>query len=524
MAYSTQRAVSDGTLEYLDLAIGYQSRADVKVFFNDLPAAPESWSWVGVTDKRIAFTDPVPDGVEVLVQRTTRLDRIINVFARGAKFNNTTMDLNFEQVLFLTQEAVEGSGLADIFNDLDLHGYRITNLGEATAPGDAVPRSQFDTLAADLTADLVAVQAAVEAVYDNFDDRYLGAKGTAPTLDNDGAALQVGALYWHTPGALMRAWSGSAWIDLATATASGIATTPAGNLSATNVQAALNELDSEKAIAGPLAGSGITGAAASGANSDITSLGALSTPISLLALRYYMAGGTMSTPGASATMSVAAAAAMDSTGTWLMQLAATSKTTAAWAVGGAVGGLDTGTIANNTKYYFYAIRRPDTGVVDLVFSLSAVSPNLPANYTQYRYIGMGLTNGSAQWVFFLQSGRTFVWGTPLLDAGGTASIGSSTNYTLRVPLGRRVMVTMNVAMANSTGGIGYYVHCPDVPTGAPSTSVEPLSTLVVDDNAGSGAQSTCLTNTSGQVAARANFADTIRFSTLAYTDTVGIDA
>lgn len=33
------------------------------------------------------------------------------------------------------------------------------------------------------------------AIYDNFDDRYLGTKSTPPTLDNDGEALRNGALY-----------------------------------------------------------------------------------------------------------------------------------------------------------------------------------------------------------------------------------------------------------------------------------------------------------------------------------------
>ena len=34
------------------------------------------------------------------------------------------------------------------------------------------------------------------ASYDNFDDRYLGAKSSAPTVDNDGDALITGALYF----------------------------------------------------------------------------------------------------------------------------------------------------------------------------------------------------------------------------------------------------------------------------------------------------------------------------------------
>lgn len=143
MAYSTQRAVSDGTMTYLDLSINYQSRNDIKVFFDDLPAPDGSWAWVGTTDKRINFTDTIANGVEVLVQRTTRIDRIINRFVNGAKFNNNTMDMNFEQVLFLTQEAVEGSALSDIFNDVDFHGYKIKNLGTAVDDNDAVSLGQI---------------------------------------------------------------------------------------------------------------------------------------------------------------------------------------------------------------------------------------------------------------------------------------------------------------------------------------------------------------------------------------------
>ena len=47
--------------------------------------------------------------------------------------------------------------------------------------------------------------------YDEFDDRYLGAKSVPPTLDNDGNALITGALYWNTVTNEMFVWSGSAW-------------------------------------------------------------------------------------------------------------------------------------------------------------------------------------------------------------------------------------------------------------------------------------------------------------------------
>jgi hypothetical protein len=53
---------------------------------------------------------------------------------------------------------------------------------------------------------------AAAASYDSFDDRYLGAKSSDPTLDNDGNALLTGALYWNTASSEMRVYSGSAWV------------------------------------------------------------------------------------------------------------------------------------------------------------------------------------------------------------------------------------------------------------------------------------------------------------------------
>jgi hypothetical protein len=50
------------------------------------------------------------------------------------------------------------------------------------------------------------------AAYDSFDDRYLGAKSSNPTLDNDGNALLAGALYYNTVAVEMRLYTGSAWV------------------------------------------------------------------------------------------------------------------------------------------------------------------------------------------------------------------------------------------------------------------------------------------------------------------------
>ena len=56
-----------------------------------------------------------------------------------------------------------------------------------------------------------AAQAAAEAAADNFDDTYLGAKSSDPTVDNDGDALSAGDLYFNTTSNVLKVYSGSAW-------------------------------------------------------------------------------------------------------------------------------------------------------------------------------------------------------------------------------------------------------------------------------------------------------------------------
>ncbi|WP_310609242.1 hypothetical protein [Limnohabitans sp.] len=49
------------------------------------------------------------------------------------------------------------------------------------------------------------------AAFDSFDDRYLGAKSSDPTVDNDGNTLLTGAIYFNISTTTMRVWNGTAW-------------------------------------------------------------------------------------------------------------------------------------------------------------------------------------------------------------------------------------------------------------------------------------------------------------------------
>jgi hypothetical protein len=86
----------------------------------------------------------------------------------------------------------------------------LTLSGAPTVDLHAATKAYVDTVAGSATAAAASATAAA-ASYDSFDDRYLGAKSSAPSVDNDGNALITGAIYWNSVSNAMFAWTGSAW-------------------------------------------------------------------------------------------------------------------------------------------------------------------------------------------------------------------------------------------------------------------------------------------------------------------------
>ena len=89
----------------------------------------------------------------------------------------------------------------------------------STASTQATNAANSATAAAGSATSAASAQTAAEsardatlAAYDSFDDRYLGAKTSNPTVDNDGNALVAGALYFNSVSGAMQLWTGSAWV------------------------------------------------------------------------------------------------------------------------------------------------------------------------------------------------------------------------------------------------------------------------------------------------------------------------
>ena len=108
-----------------------------------------------------------------------------------------------------------------------------------------------------------AAQTAAEAALDTFDDKFLGAKASDPTLDNDGNALADGSLYFDTTNNLMKVYDlgNTVWRQLSlTAT------------NQTNVNTVANQISPTNNIA-----------TVAGANSNITAVAGQITPTNNIA-------------------------------------------------------------------------------------------------------------------------------------------------------------------------------------------------------------------------------------------------
>lgn len=246
-------------------------------------------------------------------------------------------------------------------------------------------------------------------------------------------------------------------------------------------------------------------------------------------IRGYLSGFTMSTAGASTTISIAGGQAADSTNAYLLSRSASiNKTTAIWAAGSGNGGLDVGVIAISNWYYFYEIKNLTTQAEDVIFSLSASAPALSAGYTVYRRIGAWFITAASQWLDMFQVGDFFSRKTPILDVSAVNPGTAAVTRTLSVPPGISVMARINANI--SIGATGGFFYLSDLSTtdDVPSSTVAPLAQIsAAIANSIVSSQIDIRTNTSAQIRSRmsASAVDmTVRITTIGYFDSRGKDA
>lgn len=156
-------------------------------------------------------------------------------------------------------------------------------------------------------------------------------------------------------------------------------------------------------------------------------------------------------------ITIAAGYAKDAT--YVEDMVLTSATTkrfdAEWVVGSTNGGFAAGeSLPASGTIHIWLIKRPDTGVVDVMgnnHATSGLTPTLPTNYNYKRRIASLRTNSSSNIIGGDQWGtgriRTWMYDAPILDLS-TADAEHTTGVTLALS------VPTGIAVVALVGGIG----------------------------------------------------------------------
>lgn len=121
--------------------------------------------------------------------------------------STTTLNDNFAALVAAFDNTLsrDGSTPNTMDADLDLNGNDILNVNSLTDSSgkDILVETKTNADAAE------AAKTAAEAALDEFTDLYLGSKDSAPTADNDGDSLQVGALYFNSTDNKFQVYNGT---------------------------------------------------------------------------------------------------------------------------------------------------------------------------------------------------------------------------------------------------------------------------------------------------------------------------
>ena len=173
MAYSEKTYTGDGTTTDFAVTFDYLDQSHVKVSVNKVltttVGSDYKFTWNNSTNIRVDTVidgNPVPTGLEIRLIRGTPIATPAVVFGGAASLSSENLNKNSEYLTFALQEATDAN--------------------------------------------------------EEFTKLYLGAFASAPTVDNEGEALQVGAVYYDSVLSALYYWTGSTWIVGESTAAAGI--------------------------------------------------------------------------------------------------------------------------------------------------------------------------------------------------------------------------------------------------------------------------------------------------------------
>jgi hypothetical protein len=234
MAYSRAVAIGNGsgTQFAVNFALDYLEESDVKCRVGtetDGSGNPLYRNLTFLSTNLIQVGGaPAGNGVLVVFERTVDKAALRIDYNNGDQLDEDNLMTSQKQLMMAVHEVLDGR-FATLTKDIDLGSFRAINLGDPINAQDAATKTYVDAVESHTLADRAAtaadrVQTGLDvnscntavanaaALFDLFDDRWLGSKTSNPTVDNDGNALLVGALYWNSNANELRVYSGSVWV------------------------------------------------------------------------------------------------------------------------------------------------------------------------------------------------------------------------------------------------------------------------------------------------------------------------
>jgi len=180
----------------------------------------------------------------VVFTRTMLVDELIHDYTDGATITESNLDESNLQTIMLIHQFLDGRITEPLQNDLDMGGFRIINLGEATEEDDAAQLGQFEDIQAASEAAQAAAevaQAAAEAAQALAET----AQAAAELAETHAETAETNAETAETNAATAET---NAETSATTATTqAGIATTKAGEAAASAAAALTSENNAETA-------------------------------------------------------------------------------------------------------------------------------------------------------------------------------------------------------------------------------------------------------------------------------------
>lgn len=178
MAYSWQESVEPAGTQDIQCDIEYLDKSYIHVYLDG--AETTAFTWTSSTNIRL--NSPLSAETAVLLIRKTEREYLYIEFASGAPFIEGNVDTQNMQLLHLAQELVEGRYIGGFYGDINMHRYRITNLGDPVDAMDATNKQYVDAGDARLdqridaeAAARTAADAALDVRTTNLEQTYFNA-------------------------------------------------------------------------------------------------------------------------------------------------------------------------------------------------------------------------------------------------------------------------------------------------------------------------------------------------------------